>query len=205
MIARREHMREGPFAAGGRPAASGLENARGHRVALLLPVLAALAAYANALPASFQFDDYNVIVDNPAVHGLAAWWASMPGIRPLLKLSYALNWAAGPGPFGFHLVNLACHALNTVMVYLLAVLWLPRLAPDLRPVVPAACTAALVFALHPAQTEAVTYVAGRSPTQGPDGPRQGLPTRRPSSLSRSPSSPLTPAGCAGASSSTTTT
>jgi protein O-mannosyl-transferase len=125
-------------------------------------VLAALAAYANAVPASFQFDDYNVIVDNPAVHGLAAWWASMPGIRPLLKLSYALNWAAGPGPFGFHLVNLACHALNTLMVYLLALLWLPRLAPDLRPVVPAACTAALVFGLHPAQTEAVTYVAGRS-------------------------------------------
>jgi len=45
---------------------------RDPRAAAALVVVAALAAYANALSASFQFDDFNVIVDNPAVHGLGA-------------------------------------------------------------------------------------------------------------------------------------
>jgi hypothetical protein len=86
----------------------------------------------------------------------------MPGIRPLLKLSYAANWVLGPGPLGFHLFNLVCHAANALMVWLLLRRWLPALAPRLEMSAAAAFTAALLFALHPAQTEAVTYVAGRS-------------------------------------------
>lgn len=117
------------------------------------------AAHAPALSAAFQFDDYAVIVDNSGVQSLAAWWASMPGIRPLLKLSYALNHAAWPGELGFHAVNLILHIINTVLALRLAERWLPRLglhAPRAAPI------AALLFALHPATTEAVTYASGRS-------------------------------------------
>ena len=54
--------------------------------------MAAIGAfYFNALGASFQFDDWNVIVKDSRVQSLAAWWHSMPGIRPLLKLTYAVN------------------------------------------------------------------------------------------------------------------
>jgi hypothetical protein len=108
-----------------------------------------------ALAGPFQFDDYNVIVNNPAVHGLAAWWQAPLGIRPLLKLSYALNWSLSPTAFAFHLGNLLLHLLN---VYLL---WrvLLRLLPQ-QPHV--AVVAALLWALHPAQTEAITYICGRS-------------------------------------------
>ena len=75
---------------------------------------AALAAYAGAFGGSFQFDDFNVIVHQAAVHSLGAWWDSMPGIRPLLKLSYALSWiAGGGGETAFHLVNVALHAAAT--------------------------------------------------------------------------------------------
>lgn len=120
----------------------------------LLPV-AVLLAWLPALCGPFQFDDLNVIVHQPAVHSLTAWWQSLPGIRPLLKLSYALNWSLSPSPFGFHLVNLLIHGLNTVLLGL----WLARaapLAPALR------LTAVCLWALHPAHTEAVTYIAGRS-------------------------------------------
>jgi hypothetical protein len=129
---------------------------------ILVIALAVIAAYASGLRGSFQFDDYNVIVENPAVHGLAAWWASMPGIRPLLKLSYASNWMASPAAPGFRAFNVACHVFNALMVYLLVRRWLA--ASDVRVPAPSAAPliAALVFALHPAQTEAVTYVAGRS-------------------------------------------
>jgi len=80
----------------------------------------------------------------------------MPGIRPLLKLSYTANWTSGLGLIGFHLFNLACHAINTLLVYALFRRW-PGAAGN-----GAALVAALLFALHPVQTEAVTYISGRS-------------------------------------------
>ena len=124
-------------------------------------LLAALAAYANAFGGSFQFDDFNVIVRQPAVHSLGAWWDSMPGIRPLLKLSYALSWSAGGGgTLAFHALNVALHAANALLVAaVLEELWRRSGIPDAAF---AALAGALLFALHPAQTEAVTYVSGRS-------------------------------------------
>lgn len=120
--------------------------------------VAVLLAYFNALTGVFQFDDYNVIVQNPAVHSLAAWFDSMPGIRPLLKFSYALNWTLHSGPFGFHLFNVVVHAINAVLVYRL----LRALIEQRTEARWAAFVGALLFALHPVQTEAVTYISGRS-------------------------------------------
>ena len=121
--------------------------------ALLL--LAAALAWQGALLGPFQFDDWNVIVEQPAAHSVAAWWASMPGIRPLLKLSYALNWQGPESAGAFHLVNLCLHAANVGLLWRLLLFW-PQL--DRR----AAWWVALIFALHPAQTEAVSYISGRS-------------------------------------------
>ena len=126
--------------------------------ASLVLAAAVILAYANALTGPFQFDDYNVIVHNPAVHSLPAWLDSMPGIRPLLKLTYTLNWVADPRPIGFHAVNVLVHAVNAILVYrLLRLLREEHPAPDWAPL-----AGALLFALHPVQTEAVTYVSGRS-------------------------------------------
>ncbi len=119
--------------------------------------------YVNALSGAFQFDDYNVIVDNTDVHSWAAWLASMPGIRPLLKLSYTLSWScAGGSAHGFRLFNIACHAANTIMVYAIYRYWIATFGPRDLAVSSVALAAAAVFALHPAQTEAVTYISGRS-------------------------------------------
>ena len=115
-----------------------------------------VAVYFSALYGTFQFDDYLVIVNNPAVHGWTAWLTSMPGIRPLLKLSYMANWTSGLGLVGFHLFNLTCHAANALMALAIFRRW-PGAAGS-----GAALVAALIFALHPAQTEAVTYISGRS-------------------------------------------
>lgn len=111
------------------------------------------AAYANAIAASFQFDDWNVIVDRAQVHSIAAWWGSMPGMRPLLKLSYALTYSMSSGPILFHLENVAIHAVNACLVFALLAKRTTR---------GIALATALIFALHPVQTEAVTYVCGRS-------------------------------------------
>jgi protein O-mannosyl-transferase len=132
-----------------------------NRRRLSLLVLLA-AAYASAPTATFQFDDWNIVVGNHAVHGLAAWLASMPGMRPLTKLSYALNWSVDARPFGFALVGVALHVANVLLVYALLRRWLVDLAPRCPRIGVAAWIAAACFALHPAQTEAVTYIAGRS-------------------------------------------
>jgi hypothetical protein len=132
-----------------------------NRMATAGLVAATVLAYATAFPGAFQFDDWNVVVRNVDVHGMSAWLASMPGIRPLTKATYALNWSLDPSPAGFVAFNVACHALSAALVLALARRWLVALAPGAG-VDTAALAAALVFALHPAQTEAVTYIAGRS-------------------------------------------
>lgn len=132
----------------------------------LLPPLAALAAYANGLHGSFQFDDYNVIVMEPRVHSFSAWAANLMegGIRPLLKASYLMNWSIAPNaPFGFHLFNILVHAANAALVFFLARNLARRYAPAWgESAEPFALAVALIFALHPLQTEAVTYISGRS-------------------------------------------
>ena len=125
----------------------------GPAAALLLLAVALVWPY--SLTGPFQFDDWNVIVDAPAVHSLTAWWQSMPGIRPLLKLSYALNWSRPDLAAGFHLVNLIIHAINGLLVWRLLLHW-PQLGRQ------TAWWVALMFIVHPAQTEAVTYISGRS-------------------------------------------
>jgi len=121
-----------------------------------------LLAYANSFAGVFQFDDFNVIVHLDVVHSWAAWWADLgQGIRPILKLSYLLNWLSGAGEVGFHAVNLLVHLATVWVVWRLSEAWFQ--AQDLHRRWPhAAWLAAALFALHPANTEAVTYISGRS-------------------------------------------
>ena len=123
-------------------------------------LLAACLAYANALGTPFQFDDYKVIVHFPGVQGWDAWREGLAhGIRPLLKASYTLDWTLGLGATGFHLTNLFIHLLNGWLVYRLTQHYCARHTewPAELPLF-----VALLFVLHPAHSEAVSYLSGRS-------------------------------------------
>lgn len=123
---------------------------------------AVLLAYANAFFGVFQFDDYKVIVHARETHSWDAWAGSLgSGYRPLLKLTYLLNELLGAGTPGFHLFNLLLHLGNVVLVYLLA-LQFGRCCGVQRDWHGAALFAALLFAVHPVHSEAVTYMSGRS-------------------------------------------
>ncbi|OLC55039.1 MAG: hypothetical protein AUH92_02955 [Acidobacteria bacterium 13_1_40CM_4_69_4] len=81
-------------------------------------------------------------------------------------LTFALNHAAGGvQPFGYRLVNLLLHVLNTVLVFLLAGRLVVPTAPGMprapRPIDPS-LLAGLLFAVHPAHTEALGEVVGRA-------------------------------------------
>lgn len=135
-------------------------------VAIGLIGLLLLMAYGHTLNFPFQFDDYNVIVDEPKVHGLSAWWQytwqSMPGLRPILKLTYALNWQLEAAPRFFRLFNLICHLFTTILVWRFSLRLLPYLKVDEHHHRSIALLTALLFGLHPAQTEVVTYISSRS-------------------------------------------
>ena len=130
---------------------------------LFLLALLAIAVYANTLGADFTLDDEPDIVANPVVTArpfdLVGIFATAvpPGdlYRPVAVLSYALNYYLTPGdPLAFHAVNVVLHAGVTALVFLLA----RTLFASAR----VAVIAAVLFAVHPVHTEAVTNLVGRA-------------------------------------------
>ncbi len=142
--------------------------------ALLFTALAlTAAAYALALTGPFQFDDYATVAVDPAAQSIAAWWADVAHhVRPVTKLSFVFTHAFGAAfdhvPLGHRLGNLLIHLLAVVLSALLGARLLHTCAPaiDARSGAIAAAGAAMLFALHPLATEAVSYISGRSMALG---------------------------------------
>ena len=138
-------------------------------------------AYGNTFDASWHLDDATIIVHNPNVHvsslSVEEWSASMHQpfsnpenvnvnfYRPVAMLSLAMNWfLGGTEVYGYHLVNLGIHCLNTILLFYTCLLLL--MAPNMRsryqgrePGI--ALLAAALWALHPIQIQAVTYIVQR--------------------------------------------
>ena len=158
------------------------------RLAASLIALATLAAYANSFQGAFVFDDDPAIRDNPTVRRLwrigevlspPARGETVSG-RPLVNLSLAINYRlGGMNAWGYHAVNLAIHILAawTLLGILRRTFLLPApVAParlgivrtDRLPAVssqavtPLALAIALLWAVHPLQTESVTYIVQRA-------------------------------------------
>ena len=130
--------------------------------------LIAVAVYVNSAWNGFAFDDTAIVGGNVNVVDLQwtriwqdNYWAKHDGIqpdslyRPLTLWSYLANQALLPGAaWAFHLVNVALHALVSVLVVLFA--W--RIVGDRN----IAVVTGLLFAVHPLHTEAVANTVGRA-------------------------------------------
>lgn len=134
---------------------------------------AGLAAYANSFAGAFQFDDFSSITGNPGIRSLdpVVLWRAF-GLRILGYLTFALNFRLGGlDVAGYHAVNLAIHLGNACLLFALARLLLTRaqaigLSPlSERATQAAALTAALLFVVHPAGTQAVSYIVQRLASQ----------------------------------------
>jgi len=135
---------------------------------LILLLCLTVAAYSGLWGAGFVWDDIPLIVENTALAEASLvslftsdlWAHTGAGdvasgyYRPLVLLSFALDRAAfGLDPAGYHLHSLLWH--------LFAVAGLAYLLTDLLGRGPALLGAAL-FALHPAQSEVVVWIAARN-------------------------------------------
>ncbi|MEO5958306.1 MAG: tetratricopeptide repeat protein, partial [Opitutaceae bacterium] len=144
---------------------------RAHALAAFAIVAAALAAYANSFRAPFIFDDIASIVDNPTIRRL---WPPGDALsppkdfgftvsgRPLLNLSFAINYAIGGlNVWSYHALNLLIHTLAGLTLFGLVRRTLVRsqlsaLSSQLS------FATALLWTLHPLQTESVTYTVQRA-------------------------------------------
>jgi hypothetical protein len=131
------------------------------RVDLLALVALTALVFANALGVTFVLDDMGDIADNPSAHAATFLDRLAYTNRPLTKATYALNDALhGSWPAGYALVNVALHLGAVTLVFLL----LRRAFRLTATPESALCALAAValWALHPALTESVTYLSGRS-------------------------------------------
>ena len=139
------------------------------RAAIGIAVLT-IVAYLNSFGGDFVFDDVPEIALNPAMERLFPPWEAMfrgqkAPARPLPYLSFAIDthlW--GRSPVGYHITNLVVHVVASLALFDLARLTL--LSPRLRDrwgsrAVPLALVIASLWAVHPLQTQAVTYVYQR--------------------------------------------
>ena len=137
--------------------------------------------YSNTFQASWHLDDYHNILENPwlKIENLQpesliqTFFASFDrGLyskneiyRPVVCLTLALNWYFGQdSPFGYHLVNIAVHFITAFMLFLtiLALFESPALREKyIGSEYFIALLAAVLWAINPIQTQAVTYIVQR--------------------------------------------
>lgn len=147
------------------------KNALIHVLVVICIAGAVLLCYGHTLEVPFVFDDQTSIVENQKIRDLDRFLRpeALTAQRPLADLTFACNYAVGElDVSGYHVVNIGIHIMSAWLVYVLALFIFRRLEPGGSPetgrqryLVPAAAFAALVFALHPVQTQAVTYIVQR--------------------------------------------
>jgi hypothetical protein len=135
----------------------------------VIVLIAVFAAYANVYGNEFLYDDTHLIVENAFLRSWQNWpklFSSFLGAgdntlsryyRPLQSLAYlGVFQIAGLSTAAYHLLNVGLHAANACL--------LVRLGRGLGFHPLAVLLAALVWAVHPVNVEAVTYMSATADT-----------------------------------------
>jgi hypothetical protein len=145
-----------------------------HVLSIVFMAALAIIIYSNTFDASFHFDDTPSIVEKYSIHRFDIK-AIFSSTRPVLEMTFALNYYFGKlNVFGYHLVNLALHIANGILLYFILFWTVNRVNPtnptnsrnpinSIHPInfrIP--LYASLIFIAHPIQTQAVTYIVSRS-------------------------------------------
>jgi len=121
-------------------------------------IVACFVAYIPAIKGGFIWDDDKYVTDNPLVtapNGLYRIWFSTDAPSQYFPMTYTTYrvehrlW--GFNPMGYHIVNVAIHIINALLLWLV----LRRLS------IPGAWFASAVFALHPVNVESVAWITER--------------------------------------------
>lgn len=129
---------------------------------VLFMSLVTLGVNSNSFDAAFQYDDLPLIRDNYLIRDLGNLGQILEHTRALTLVTFALNYAVGGlDVTGYHAVNLAIHMINAALAYLLLTATFNFLRVEETASRRVSALAALLFAVHPIQTQSVTYIVQR--------------------------------------------
>ena len=134
-----------------------------HAAAIIAIIIIGIAIYANSISGPFIFDDIGAIVGNDQIKNNAVFrqWNEP---RYVGLISFALNYRfSNLDTFSYHIINTVIHILNAILLYFLLVniftLIKDKILDKYRVMLP--FFIALIFLVHPVQTQAVTYIVQR--------------------------------------------
>lgn len=158
-----------------------LDNSGSHLTAFVLLSAFIFLVYSNTFTADWHLDDFHNILQNPQIKiqdlspqslkktFRASYddgdYAGRNIYRPIAMLSFALNWYwGGEHVIGYHMVNILIHILSAFVLFLvvLSLLDSPNTRGQYRDKrYPIALIASVLWAIHPIQIQAVTYIVQR--------------------------------------------
>lgn len=140
------------------------------KILYLIVVLAAFFVYYNSLFNDFVFDDESVVQNNQSITVLSnipKFFTAEEGFhkvigryyRPVVSSLYAVDYALwGMEPFGFHLTNVIIHTIAALLLLMILI----KIFGEFKFGMMSALLSALIFAVHPVHTEAVSWISGRT-------------------------------------------
>lgn len=145
-----------------------------HMICLLL---AGMAIYGGTLGHGFHFDDWNNIENNPNIRMRELSLAGLQKAgfneyslqRPVAYITFALNYFFhGLDVRGYHVVNILIHLLSAVLLYAFvrSTLGIASLRERYGEPGAIAFFTALIWLVHPVQTQSVTYIVQRMNSMG---------------------------------------
>jgi Tfp pilus assembly protein PilF len=140
-------------------------------ISVVFMIVLVFFVYSSNVDGPFIFDDSR-IQNNPQLHItdlslknlIKAGFESSPSTRPVSYITFALNYYFHDFQTrGYHLVNICIHAVTAVLLFLLikTTLCLPLLQPRYSRYTWLPFAAAIIWAVHPLQTQSVTYIIQR--------------------------------------------
>jgi len=124
-------------------------------ILILLLALISFGVYINSLHGEFLIDDQAAILNNSQIHNLRDFFSKYFRISPgiLWSMIHAINWhISGANTYSYHLFNLLVNSGCVVLIFILCkVLFKHQVLAFLT---------ALIFAVHPIHTEAVSWISG---------------------------------------------
>ncbi|MBI2413128.1 MAG: tetratricopeptide repeat protein [Deltaproteobacteria bacterium] len=134
---------------------------------IIILLSATFAIYSGTINYPFCFDDFMYVTENYFIRDLSNFWPPS-GTRYFGYLSFALNYRLGGlETSGYHAVNILIHGANSIMAFMLmrslfkSNLFKRCADCNGAPFFFIPFAASLLFAAHPVQTEAVTYITQR--------------------------------------------
>ena len=141
-------------------------NKYAHLIRIIVIAFFTFLAYSNSFDSAFHFDDYSSIITHPYIKSINNipyffYYNGSPLIsRPVTMATFAVNFAIGGlDPFSYHIMNFFIHLANAILVYILLIFTLRNRSAKWMNI---SLLAALMFAVHPIQTQAVVYIVQRA-------------------------------------------